>query len=104
RASHSSWFFTGFLSPVRQPLRFHPAIHLVTPFITYVESTCRTTSHGLVSARRPSMTAVSSMRLLVVRGSPPHSSRSCAPYRIQAPQPPTPGLPLQAPSVHISTV
>jgi len=26
------------------------------------------------------------------------------PYRIQAPQPPTPGLPLQAPSVHISTV
>ena len=44
------------------------------------------------------------MRLLVVSISPPQSSRSCSPNRIQVPQPPTPGLPLHAPSVHISTV
>ena len=49
------------------------------------------------------MTAVSSILLLVVRRSPPHSSRSWPSERIHAPQPPTPGLPLQAPSVHMST-
>src|SRR3954468_22478438 len=43
------------------------------------------------------------MRLLVVSGSPPDSSFSCAPERMIAPQPPGPGLPLQAPSVKIST-
>src|SRR5215469_17094645 len=51
---------------------------------------------------------MSSMRLLVVAGSPPESSRSRlepfepAKRRIAA-QPPGPGLPLQAPSVKIST-
>src|SRR5574343_476681 len=50
------------------------------------------------------MAAVSSMRLLVVSFSPPHSSFSCGPRRRIAPQPPGPGLPLQAPSVKISTV
>ena len=45
------------------------------------------------------MTAVSSIRLLVVAGSPPKSSRSCPPHSSSAPQPPGPGLPLHAPSV-----
>ncbi len=43
------------------------------------------------------------MRLLVVWGSPPESSFSRLPERITTPQPPGPGLPLQAPSVKIST-
>src|SRR5450830_2108742 len=103
RACHSSAFLTGFLSAVRHPLRFQPASHDVMPFMTYCESMLRVTVHGRLRARRPSMTAVSSMRLLVVSSSPPKSSRSWVPDRIQTPQPPTPGLPLQAPSVHIST-
>ena len=36
------------------------------------------------------------MRLLVVDGSEPESSFSCAPYCRIAPQPPGPGLPEQA--------
>src|SRR5262245_10974511 len=47
--------------------------------------------------------AISSMRLLVVRISPPQSSFSFPRQRRIAPQPPGPGLPLQAPSVKIST-
>src|ERR1700730_2639899 len=43
------------------------------------------------------------MRLLVVTGSLPASSFSTSPKRRIAPQPPGPGLPLQAPSVKIST-
>ena len=43
------------------------------------------------------MTAVSSMRLLVVSGAPPESSFLWAPYSKMAPQPPGPGLPEQAP-------
>src|SRR5436309_9292352 len=43
------------------------------------------------------------MRLLVVSGSPPDSSRSLSPTRSNTPQPPGPGLPRQAPSVNIST-
>ena len=49
------------------------------------------------------MTAVSSMRLFVVWLVPPQSSRSLPCQRSSAPQPPGPGLPLQAPSVKIST-
>ena len=45
------------------------------------------------------ITAVSSMRLLVVAASPPESSRLWGPYIKIAPQPPGPGLPEQAPSV-----
>src|SRR5487761_1129540 len=43
------------------------------------------------------------MRLLVVRGSAPLSSFSTPRWRRIAAQPPGPGLPLQAPSVKIST-
>jgi hypothetical protein len=73
------------------------------PFITYDESTWMVTSLGCLSARRASTTALSSMRLLVVTFSPPNSSLRCSPAFRSAPQPPSPGLPLQAPSVHIST-
>ena len=33
-----STFMTGLPSPLRQPLRFQPAIHFVTTLITYVLS------------------------------------------------------------------
>src|SRR3712207_8920798 len=35
RSSHRSWFFTGFLSAVRQPRAFQPASHSVTPCRRY---------------------------------------------------------------------
>src|SRR5919107_2736523 len=66
-------------------------------------SVCSRTRHGRLSASRPLIAANSSMRLLVVRGSPPESSRSLSPMRSSTPQPPGPGLPRQAPSVKIST-
>ena len=50
------------------------------------------------------MTAVSSMRLLVVSRSPPDSSFWWGPYIRMAPHPPGPGLPEQAPSVYRVTV
>src|SRR5439155_20599074 len=49
------------------------------------------------------MAAISSMRLLVVSASPPAISFSTPRKRSTAPHPPGPGLPLQAPSVKIST-
>src|SRR5258706_12794286 len=49
------------------------------------------------------MTAISSMRLLVVAAAPPQSSFSFPLKRRIAPQPPGPGLPRHAPSVKIST-
>src|SRR3954447_17938972 len=60
-------------------------------------------AQGRFSAWRARIAASISIRLLVVRGSPPDSSFSCGPERTIAPQPPGPGLPLQAPSVKIST-
>src|SRR3954462_13322660 len=61
------------------------------------------TRHGRFSASSPFIAATSSMRLLVVSGSPPASSRSLSPMRSSTPQPPGPGLPRHAPSVNIST-
>src|SRR5581483_8182556 len=61
------------------------------------------TRHGFFSASSPRIAASSSIRLLVVSGSPPESSRSLAPMRRSTPQPPGPGFPRQAPSVNIST-
>src|SRR3954447_12595376 len=68
-----------------------------------MESVWSTTSHGRFSASRARIAASSSIRLLVVKDSPPDNSFSRTPERITAPQPPGPGLPLQAPSVKIST-
>ena len=65
---------------------------------------CSVTLQGRVNARKASMTAIISIRLLVVKGSPPNRVFSTAPRFNKTPQPPGPGLPLQAPSVQISTV
>src|SRR5881394_1269004 len=61
------------------------------------------TRQGRLSASSPLIAAISSIRLLVVSGSPPDSSRSFSPMRSSTPQPPGPGLPRQAPSVNSST-
>ena len=45
------------------------------PFRTYSLSVCRCTSDGRVRASSAMMAAISSIRLLVVAGSPPCNSR-----------------------------
>ena len=67
--------------------------------MTYLDSEYSSTVQGSFSACSARMTAVSSMRLLVVFCSPPESSFSCPIYSRMAPQPPGPGLPEHAPSV-----
>src|SRR5262245_21628948 len=101
---HRSAFLTGFLSAVRQPFFLHATIHEVMPCCTYCESVCRRMRLPGCTASSARMTAVISMRLLVVCGSPPWSSRVLPSFWSRTPQPPTPGLPLQAPSVWISTM
>src|SRR3954469_11425658 len=61
------------------------------------------TRDGRLSALRPSITPRSSMRLFVVCGSPPESSRRCSPLTRMTAQPPGPGLPETAPSGTSST-
>src|SRR3954454_15018164 len=61
------------------------------------------TRHGRFNASRPRIAATSSIRLFVVNGSAPTSSRSLAPVRSKTAQPPGPGVPRHAPSVNIST-
>ena len=98
-ACHRSWFLTGFFAAVFQPRAFQLSIHSVMPCITYFESVCSRTAREPLSALSASMAAISSMRLLVVSGSPPCISLRCGPAISTAPQPPGPGFPLQAPSV-----
>ena len=99
RCCHRSRFFTGCLPAVRHPLRCQPGSHLVIPSSTYRLSVYSVTVAGRFSASSAEITAVSSMRLFVVSGSLPCSSRTALPYRSTAPQPPGPGFPLHAPSV-----
>src|SRR5471030_3118427 len=101
---HKSSFLTGSLAAVFQPRAFQPCIHSLMPFCTYWLSVCSTTAHGRLSALSASMTSCNSMRLLVVFSAPPKISFSAPSATISAPQPPTPGLPLHAPSVKISTL
>ena len=61
----------GLPAAVFQPLRFQPASQVVIESIISRESVTTTTFEPSGSARRPSSAAVSSMRLLVVRCSPP---------------------------------
>src|SRR5438445_1349486 len=96
---HRSKFFTGFLSAVRQPRRFQSCSHSLMPFWTYCESVYTATSHGGFRDSSARITAVSSIRLLVVLGSPPKSFLLSPPALTRAPHPPGPGFPLQAPSV-----
>ena len=55
--------------------------------------------HGRFSARNASKAAVSSMRLLVVLGTPPEISFSRVPEHKTAAQPPQPGLGSAPPSL-----
>src|SRR3954452_6425052 len=99
-----SWFLTGAPAAVFQPFFFQPWIHLVMESRRSVESVTMQTVAPAASDRSPSRAAVYSMRLLVVWPSPPDSSTGSAPSgpTTIAAQPPGPGLPLQAPSVHTS--
>src|SRR3569833_2288660 len=98
-----STFFTGLRSAVFQPLLFQVDIHSVMPRRTYCESVVIATTHGRFSASSPAMAAISYMRLLVVRASPPYRSFSVPLSRSTTPHPPGPGVPRQAPAVYIST-
>src|SRR6202789_1565232 len=73
------------------------------PCSTYFESVYSLTAQRRLSAPKPPIAAMSSMRLLVVAGSAPETSLRCSPATSNAAQPPGPGLPRQAPSVNIST-
>ena len=87
---------TGLPSPLRQPLRFQPGIHLVTVLITYWLShrMCRSSSTCAV-ARNSSSTAFSSPMLLVPCGQPPAAQVWSSMYQAQ---PAGPGLPSAEPS------
>ena len=67
--------------------------------MTYLESEYSSTTQGSFNRFSDSITAVSSIRLLVVSGAPPERVHSWPLYSKMAPQPPGPGLPEQAPSV-----
>ena len=73
RSSPAAWL------AVRQPLAFQPGSHSVMPLSTYWLSRYSVTAHGRLSASSAWITAISSMRLLVVPSSPPNSSFSVAP-------------------------
>ena len=92
---------------MRQPLRFQPAIQLPSPSIKYLLSvrSVRSGCSGNSAKRcKVASAACNSIRLLVVAGSaPPNSSTLPSSKRINAPHPPGPGLPLQAPSVAAAT-
>ena len=79
------------------------AVMLIPQALAYAQLTGMRAVTGFFSASKARMAAMSSMRLLVVSASPPHSSRSLPFHRRRAPQPPGPGLPEHAPSVKIST-
>ncbi len=65
---------------VTQPRAFQPWIHSLMPFCTYWLNRCaRPRGSGRLRASRAWITASSSMRLLVVPGSPPKSSFSWPP-------------------------
>ena len=84
---------------VFQPFAFHRAIHDVMPLRKYSESVNSSTSHGSGNVSSAPMAASNSIRLFVVAGSPPATSRTVSPCRNTAAQPPGPGLPSHPPSV-----
>ena len=83
-------------SPLRQPFRFHPGIHLVSELITYCEShsTFMGSSTCAVERNR-SRTAISSPMLFVPRSQPPAAQTSSEMYQAQ---PAGPGLDREEPS------
>jgi hypothetical protein len=85
---------------VRQPLRCHPFSHSSTPRRTYWLSVTIATIGDSAVSRSASMAARSSMRLFVVRRSPPPASTTRpSGNSMCTPQPPGPGFPMQEPSV-----
>lgn len=94
-------FFIGFYPAFFLPAVDQPFVMLST---TYLLSVVRITRQGSLRAESPVITPRSSIRLLVVAESPPEISFSMPLYLRTTPKPPGPGLPLQAPSVNISTV
>ena len=75
-----------------------PAVHPVRHAAAQIlRSRCAARPRrGASAPPAPMIAAISSMRLLVVSGSPPQSSFSRSPQARIAPQPPGPGLPEQA--------
>ena len=96
-AFSNSTFCTGFLSAFTQPRRFQPAIHLVTELITYCEShsTLSGSSGAPAVAVSSCSNAISSPRLLVPWGHPPHAQLSLS---MNHAQPAGPGLFREEPS------
>ena len=99
RRRHRSSFST--LPLLRfQPRAIQPGSHSVIPLRRYWESVWTRAASPSPSASSARMAAVSSMRLLVVSGSPPDSSCGASPGRSStAAQPPGPGLGRAPPSV-----
>lgn len=92
---------TFFTSPVveRQPRAFQPRIHSVTDLTTYWLSHRISIAAPAGKCSRPLIAAVSSIRLLVVvPGSPPHSSIVPSGAAMTTPHPPGPGFGSQPPS------
>ena len=76
---------SGFLT-LAQPRRFQPSIQrLLKASTTYLLSLTTRTAQLAFNASNPTITAMSSMRLLVVWKNPPLSSFSLAPLRKIAP-------------------
>ncbi len=85
-------------------MRFQPAIHFVIESSISRESVTMQARVPGGSERRPSSAAVYSIRLFVVCASlPERSSVTPSGQTTIAAQPPGPGLPEQAPSVHTRT-
>src|SRR6266568_6234203 len=101
--SHRSRLRTGSFLLFIHPFLIQPGSHSLIPLTRYWESVVMTTRQGRLRVESPSMAAVSSIRLLVVSGALPARSFSFPCQRRMHPQPPGPGLPLQAPSQKIST-
>src|SRR5262249_6591316 len=80
KSCHRYTLLTGLRSAVLQPLRFQFLIQVVIPLRRYSLSVCTSTVQGRLSDSSAMIAAVSSMRLLVVFGSPPFSSFLCPPH------------------------
>ncbi len=102
---HRSSFKTGLLSAFLKSCATQLASQpWLKAFVMYEESENTSTSQLSLRHLRPLMSAVSSIRLLVVHPSAPDSLFSAFPYIRTAAQPPTPGLPEHAPSEYSITL
>src|SRR5579872_2305639 len=94
---HSAWFFTSPV-PVCHPLVFHFGSHHVMPLERYSELVYAVTWQRCLSARRPAIAALNSIRFSDVFGSEPNMSAATLLHRSRHAQPPGPDLPpLQVP-------